>query len=128
MGQSRFGRATRVLVVDDNADLRLTTKLLLESEGYVVETAANGAEALRIQRERPSHILITDLFMPEVDGLETVQSFRAAYPAMPVIVISGGSSRGQDQADHLSVARELGALTLRKPVEPQALIEALRTV
>jgi len=128
MGQSRFGRATRVLVVDDNADLRLTTKLLLESEGYVVETAANGAEALRIQRERPSHILITDLFMPEVDGLETVQSFRAAYPAMPVIVISGGSSRGQDQADHLSVARELGAMTLRKPVEPQALIEALRTV
>jgi CheY-like chemotaxis protein len=128
MGQSRFGRATRVLVVDDNADLRLTTRLLLEAEGYVVETASNGAEALRIQRERPAHILITDLFMPEVDGLETVQSFRAAYPAMPVIVISGGSSRGQDQADHLSVARELGAMTLRKPVEPQALIEALRTV
>ena len=128
MGQSRFGRGTRILVVDDNADMRLTTKLLLESEGYVVETAANGAEALRIQRERPTHILITDLFMPEVDGLETVQRFRAAYPKMPVIVVSGGSSRGGDQADHLSVARELGALTLRKPVEPRALIEAIRTV
>jgi CheY-like chemotaxis protein len=126
MGQSRFGRKTRLLVVDDNADLRLTTRLLLESEGYVVETAANGAEALRIQRERPTHILITDLFMPEVDGLETVQSFRSAYPAMPVIVMSGGSSRGNDQADHLSVARELGAVTLRKPVEPNALIEAIR--
>ena len=128
MGQSRFGRGTRVLVVDDNADMRLTTKLLLEAEGYVVEVAANGAEALRIQRERPSHILLTDLFMPEVDGLETVQSFRAAYPAMPVIVVSGGSSRGTDRADHLSVARELGALTLRKPVEPSLLIEAIRTI
>ena len=128
MGQSRFGRKTRVLVVDDNADLRLTTRLLLESEGYVVETAANGAEALRIQRERPTHILITDLFMPEVDGLETVQSFRAAYPAMPVIVMSGGSRRGNDQADHLSVARELGAVTLRKPVAPADLIEAIRNV
>jgi CheY-like chemotaxis protein len=128
MGQSRFGRGTRILVVDDNADMRLTTKLLLEAEGYVVETAANGAEALRIQRERPTHILITDLFMPEVDGLETVQRFRAAYPKMPVIVVSGGSSRGGDQADHLSVARELGALTLRKPVAPSALIEAIRTV
>ena len=117
-----------MLVVDDNADLRLTTRLLLESEGYVVETAANGAEALRIQRERPAHILITDLFMPEVDGLETVQSFRAAYPAMPVIVVSGGSRTGRDQADHLLVARELGAVTLRKPVEPRALIEALRSV
>ena len=117
-----------MLVVDDNADLRLTTKLLLEAEGYVVEVAANGAEALRIQRERPAHILITDLFMPEVDGLETVQSFRAAYPGMPVIVISGGSSTGKDQADHLSVARELGAVTLRKPVEPRLLVEALRTI
>jgi CheY-like chemotaxis protein len=128
MGRSRFGRATRVLVVDDNADLRLTTKLLLESEGYVVETAANGAEALRIQRERPSHILLTDLFMPEVDGLELVQGFRAAYPAMPVIVVSGGSRLGNQQADHLSVARELGVYTLRKPFDPQALIDALRRV
>lgn len=128
MGQSRFGRGTRVLVVDDNADMRLTTKLLLESEGYVVEVAANGAEALRIQRERPSQILITDLFMPEVDGLETLQRFRAAYPAMPVIVVSGGSSVGRQQADHLSVARELGAVTLRKPVEPRVLIEAIRTI
>jgi CheY-like chemotaxis protein len=128
MGQSRFGRGTRVLVVDDNADMRLTTKLLLESEGYVVEVAANGAEALRIQRERPSHILLTDLFMPEVDGLETLQRFRVAYPAMPVIVVSGGSSVGRQQADHLSVARELGAVTLRKPVEPSLLIEAIRTI
>src|SRR5688572_6095826 len=128
MGQSRFGRGTRVLVVDDNADMRLTTKLLLEAEGYVVEVAANGAEALRIQRERPSHILLTDLFMPEVDGLETLQRFRAAYPAMPVIVVSGGSSVGRQQADHLSVARELGAVTLRKPVEPSLLIEAIRTI
>jgi two-component system chemotaxis response regulator CheY len=128
MGQSRFGRGTRVLVVDDNADMRLTTKLLLEAEGYVVEVAANGAEALRIQRERPTHILLTDLFMPEVDGLETVQSFRAAYPAMPVIVVSGGSSSGRQQADHLSVARELGAITLRKPVAPDDLIEAIRNV
>jgi CheY-like chemotaxis protein len=128
MGQSRFGRGTRVLVVDDNADMRLSTKLLLESEGYVVEVAANGAEALRIQRERPAHILITDLFMPEVDGLETVQSFRAAHPEMPVIVVSGGGSLGKQQADHLSVARELGAVTLRKPVEPRDLIEAIRNV
>jgi CheY-like chemotaxis protein len=128
MGQSRFGRGTRILVVDDNADMRLTTQLLLQAEGYVVEVAANGAEALRIQRERPSHILLTDLFMPEVDGLELVQGFRAAYPAMPVIVVSGGSRLGNQQADHLSVARELGAVTLRKPVAPADLIKAIRNV
>src|SRR5687767_1475289 len=115
MGLSRFGRATRVLVVDDNADMRLTAKLLLESEGYVVEVAKNGADALKIQRERPSQILITDLFMPDVDGLETVQRFRADYPEVPIILISGGGAKLQGKADHLSVARELGVYTLRKP-------------
>ena len=128
MGQSRFGRATRVLVVDDNADARLMLKLLLETEGYVVETAANGREALQIQRERPMQILVTDLFMPEVDGLETVQRFRADYPAMPIIVISGGGSKLPAKADHLAVARELGVHTMRKPFPPQDLLDALRKV
>jgi CheY-like chemotaxis protein len=128
MGLSRFGRATRVLVVDDNADMRLTAKLLLENEGYVVEVAKNGGEALRVQRERPSQILVTDLFMPDVDGLETVQRFRADYPEMPIILISGGASKLPGKADHLSVARELGVFTLRKPFAPQALIDAIRTV
>jgi CheY-like chemotaxis protein len=128
MGLSRFGRATRVLVVDDNADMRLTARLLLESEGYVVEVAANGGEALRIQRERPAQILVTDLFMPDVDGLETVQRFRAEYPGVPIIVISGGGSKLPAKADHLAVARELGVHTLRKPFPPQALIDALRSV
>jgi CheY-like chemotaxis protein len=128
MGLSRFGRATRVLVVDDNADMRLTAKLLLESEGYVVELACNGGEALRVQRERPSQILVTDLFMPDVDGLETVQRFRADYPGMPIIVISGGGNKLPAKADHLAVARELGVHTLRKPFSGQALLDALRTV
>ena len=127
MGLSRFGRATRVLVVDDNPDMCLAARLLLESEGYIVEVAKNGGEALRIQRERPTQILITDLFMPDVDGLETVQRFRADYPQMPIIVISGGGARTKaDQ--HLAVARELGVHTLRKPFEPQALIDAVRNV
>ena len=128
MGFSRFGRATRVLGVDDNPDMRLAAKLLLESEGYVVEVARNGEEAMRVQRARPSQILITDLFMPEVDGLETVQRFRADYPEMPIIVISGGGTKVAATADHRSVARELGVRTLRKPFDPQVLIEALRTV
>lgn len=128
MGRSRFGRATRVLVVDDNADMRLMARLLLEAEGYVVEVAKNGGEALRIQREHPSQILVTDLFMPDVDGLETVQRFRADYPGMPIIVISGGSSKLPAKADHLAVARELGVHTLRKPFSAQELLDALRGV
>ena len=121
----RPGQGARVLIVDDNADTRLMVKLLLETEGYMVETAANGRDALKVQRERPAHILVTDLFMPEVDGLETVQRFRAEYPRMPIIVISGGGSKLPAKADHLSVARELGVHTLRKPFAPQELLDAL---
>jgi len=126
MGLSRFGRATRVLVVDDNADARLTLQLLLEAEGYRVQTAANGGEALRVQKESPSQILITDLFMPEADGLETIQRFRKEYPGMPVIVVSGGGSDARLRTDHLTVARELGAVTLRKPFSGEELLQALR--
>lgn len=127
MGLSRFGRGTRVLVVDDNPDARLMVKLMLEIEGYRVQTAANGREALEVQRERPSQILITDLFMPEADGLETVMRFRADYPDVPVIVISGGGSRPM-KTDHLSVARELGVVTIRKPFRSDELVNALRTI
>src|SRR5262245_21579628 len=102
-------------------------KLLLETEGYRVETASNGREALEVQRERPSQILVTDLFMPEVDGLETLQRFRADYPEMPIIVMSGGG-RLPMKTDHLAVARELGVRTLRKPVSAEALLDALRSV
>jgi CheY-like chemotaxis protein len=127
MGLSRFGRATRVLVVDDNADARLTLQMLLEAEGYRVETAANGREALRVQREHPSQILITDLYMPEADGLETMQRFHNDYPGMPVIVMSGGGVDARLQTDHLTVARELGARTLRKPFTGEELLEVLRS-
>jgi len=127
MGVSRFGRATRVLVVDDNADTRLMMKLLLETEGYRVEIAANGREALEVQRRRPSQILVTDLFMPEADGLETLQRFRADYPTMPIILISGGGNLPM-KTDHLAVARELGVRTLRKPVSADTLLDALRSI
>src|SRR5262245_9738202 len=127
MGVSRFGRSTRVLVVDDNADTRLMVKLLLETEGYRVETAANGREALEVQRSRPSQILVTDLFMPEADGLETLQRFRTDWPDMPVIIMSGGG-RLSMKTDHLAVARELGVRTLRKPVSAEQLLDALKSV
>jgi CheY-like chemotaxis protein len=80
-----------------------------------------------VQREHPSQILVTDLFMPEADGLETMQRFRKEYPDMPVIVMSGGGSKQGIKTDHLTVARELGARTLRKPFSGEELLEALRS-
>src|SRR4051812_6617637 len=68
-----------VLIAEDNQDLRRTLKRGLEAEGYEVRVAANGAQALSLQRETPADILITDLFMPEADGFEAIAGFRRDF-------------------------------------------------
>ena len=116
--------AARILVIDDNPDIRDTLRWLLEGEGYVVSVAANGAEGLRLQQDEPADIVVTDIFMPEQDGIETLWKFREEFPNVPIIVMSGGgAARG---TDYLSLARELGAeRTLRKPLDPQELINVV---
>src|SRR6266446_2657935 len=115
---------TRVLVIDDHPEIRETLRWLLEGEGYMVGVAANGLEGLRVQRKEPADIVVTDIFMPEQDGIETLWKFREEFPGVPIIVMSGGgAARG---ADYLVVARELGAKkVLRKPLDPQELIDVV---
>ena len=115
----------RILIVDDNADLRLMLKLALESAGYAVQVAADGREALRLQREAPADVVITDLFMPETDGFETIQGLRADYPHTRIVVMSGDSKRVRQ--DYLSSAELMGVqATLRKPVDVELLLQMLR--
>ncbi|HZE61955.1 MAG TPA: response regulator [Burkholderiales bacterium] len=115
---------TRVLVIDDHPDIRDSLRWLLEGEGYTVCVAANGLEGLRLQRKEPSDIVVTDIFMPEQDGIETLWKFREEFPSVPIIVMSGGGpARG---TDYLAVARELGAKkALKKPLDPQELIDVV---
>ena len=129
MIKNNASRGGRVLVVDDNADMRLTMKALLEHEGYEVELAANGREALDVQRARPARVLVTDLFMPDADGFETIQRFRKEFPEIRIIAMSGGGSSRAMRTDHLPVASEIGAhATLRKPFPVEKLLEVLRSV
>jgi CheY-like chemotaxis protein len=116
---------TRVLVVDDSADMRTSTKILLELLGYEVETAADGAAALRMQKARPCDVLITDIFMPGIEGIETIAEFKATWPAVRVIAMSGGGER--TKSDYLAAALQIGAdATLYKPFSPATLVAALR--
>jgi len=119
--------STLVLVVDDDPGLRNFLRMLLEVEGYAVRTARNGLEALESQRQQPAAIVLTDLFMPEVEGMETIVRLRAEFPQAKIMVMSGGGA--YQGADYLALARELGAVkTLKKPFPPQDLIDALRDV
>ena len=114
----------RLLVVDDNEDMRQSMKRLLEHYGYEVRMAANGRLALQMQRAAASDVLITDIFMPETDGLETINQFREAFPGIKIIAMSGGGA--SLEADYLSTASVVGAdAVLRKPFSKESLLQAL---
>jgi len=116
---------TRILVADDDQDVRATLCAALEVEGYEVEAVSNGERAMQAHEKRPADVLITDLFMPERDGLETLIYFRARNPDMRIVVMSGWK-RAQ-KADHLAVALQAGAdVILRKPFTPGELLDKLR--
>ena len=116
---------TRILVVDDSPDLRSYLKLLLEGAGYDVVTAGNGNRAIEFQRETPCGVLVTDIFMPEGDGLETIARFRREFPTVRIIAISGGG-RQMTGEKYLGLASIVGAdATLPKPFESADLLQTL---
>lgn len=117
----------RLLVVDDDADMRLTLKLALELAGYAVDMAANGREAVARQRQRPADVLITDIFMPDADGFEAIDAFRKEFPRTKIIVVSGGAQF--TKRDYLPDAELVGAdATLQKPFDIDVLLKTLQSL
>ena len=121
-------KPTAILVVDDNEDIRAFMCLALEEAGYEVRSAAEGAQALARQHERPADLLITDIFMPILEGFETISRFKAEFPQTRIIAMSAGSSSGMKH-DYLSTAGLVGVdATLYKPFGPDKLLDTVRTV
>jgi CheY-like chemotaxis protein len=113
-----------IVLVEDDADQRLALKLALQVAGYPLRDAANGREALALQRERPAPFLITDIFMPEADGFELVATLRREFPNTKIIVVSGGGKR--TKGDYLASAKLMGVdATLQKPFEIKTLLDTL---
>jgi DNA-binding NtrC family response regulator len=116
----------RVLVIEDNRDLRDLMQVILEHAGYDVELAADGQIGMKAQRERPADIVVTDIFMPNQDGIETIAKFREEYPGLKVIVMSGDGKLASRYA-HLAAARELGVRAmLPKPFDEDELLNTIR--
>lgn len=113
-----------IILCEDDADQRFSLRLALEQAGYKVREAANGLEALALQRAAPAAVLITDLFMPELDGFELVAAVRKEFPQTKVVVIS--ANRPERSVDYLASADLLGAdATLQKPFKVTKLLELL---
>ena len=120
-----MGSGKRILVVDDNEDLRSTIKALLQADGFDVSVAADGEAALAAHRARPADVVVTDLFMPDKDGIETIIELKKLYPKVKIVAMSGWTST--QGSDYLQVAREIGAAaTLQKPFDPAELSRVVR--
>ncbi len=114
----------RILVIDDDAAVRRIIGRILERADHAVEFAANGAEGLQKFRTRRPDLVITDLYMPEKEGIETIQELRAEWPDLRILAVSGGLYG--DIAGPLIDAELLGAsATLAKPFTPDELQAAV---
>ncbi|HET6492797.1 MAG TPA: response regulator [Burkholderiales bacterium] len=117
----------RLLIVDDDADMRLSLKLALEMAGYTAELAADGREALAIQQERPADVLITDIFMPESDGFEVIDAVRRGFPQTRIVVISGGAKLAKREYLLDAALMDVDAI-LPKPFDVEALLQTLESI
>ena len=84
-------RAGKILVVDDEPEVRLVLTEFLESQGYEVTAAASGAEALAMVDAAKPHVVLLDVTMPEMDGMETLQRLAAAHPGLPIIMVTANA-------------------------------------
>ena len=110
-----------ILVVDDEPMIRDGLKVALEMEGHRALTASDGNEALKIVDESKPQLIITDIIMPESDGIEVICSLKETNPDIKILAISGGGRISAQ--DHLKIAKQLGASSiLAKPFSTEELI------
>jgi len=113
----------KILVIDDDPAMRRVTSHTLEAAGHNVSSYPDGRGAIAHIERDPPDLLVTDIFMPEMEGLETIGKARALHPQMPIIAISGVVFEGED---YLKIAGKFGAVaTLKKPFLPAELLQAV---
>jgi CheY-like chemotaxis protein len=126
-----------VVVVDDEIDVRDAIERVLERAGYSVRTTGGAADALIELRRCRADVVITDIIMPEINGVEAIESIREEFPAVRIIAISGGGNFGITAYEpdaittsaYLAAAERAGAyLVLTKPFESKDLLRAVEQV
>lgn len=114
----------QILLVDDDDLSRGTIHQMLERAGHAVTSTASGSDALRLFASARPALVITDLIMPDTDGLELIQELRKMEPGLKILAISGGGRVNANE--YLSVARKFGAAgVLAKPFSNQELKDAI---
>jgi CheY-like chemotaxis protein len=126
---------TRVIVIDDEEDIRVVLKEILVRAGVQVEVASNGDDGLDLLREKSADLVIADIIMPGKDGVATVYDIRMEFPKTKIIVISGGGNVAPlayepaaiKTSAYLASASAVGAdMTLTKPFDRDELVSAAK--
>ena len=114
----------RILVIDDEPLIRSTVVTILTREGFSVEKASDGAAGIAMFRKNPPDVVITDIFMPNRDGIEVVMELKRSYPHAKIIAMTGGGERRMMEIT--SSAKLLGAdHILLKPFDRESLLAAV---
>ncbi len=117
----------RILIIDDEDQVRAVLRQMLERKGHEVFEAADGVEGLKINREHPADLIITDIIMPEKEGIETIKELRREFPAVKIIAMSGGGRIGPES--YLKMAKGFGAArTFTKPIDQNELVDVVAEI
>jgi DNA-binding response OmpR family regulator len=112
----------KILVIDDDPEMRSALEQTLKLAGHDVMLAEDGEQGLKVLRDQPANLVITDIFMPNKEGFETINTLRKDFPNVPIIAISGRPELG----NVLAIARRLGSVrTLAKPFQSPELLAAV---
>ncbi len=114
-----------IVVIDDDAMVRTAVTRILEAEGFQVSLAGDGREGLKLMHSLQPRLVITDIIMPEMEGIETIREMRRERSDLKIMAISGGARMGN--ANFLDMAKTMGAdAIMEKPFEPEDLVAKVR--
>ena len=117
-----------ILIIDDDASIRALLYAILEDENHELREAEDGRKGLSMFKEEPADLVITDVLMPEKDGVELIMELKEIDPGTKIIAMSGGG-RGLDATFNLRMAQDFGAQRLMvKPFSSSEALEAIQSV
>ncbi len=114
----------KILIIDDDDIFRTMVHQLLQRSGYEVFTAEDGKQGFTLFQEKAPHLIVTDIVMPEQEGIETIRAIRASNATLPIIAVSGGGRLHPDS--YLPLAKAMGAQkTFSKPFDNLEFLDAV---
>lgn len=118
---------SRILIIDDDQDILNILQPVLEDYNYEVFATTSAPDGLKTLSEQSIDIVVTDILMPDLDGIEVIQALKSEYPEVKIIAMSGGGSDRKKFQEYLPIAKRLGAdEIIPKPIDLNLLLKTIQ--